>query len=42
MIIFTNNNSTKFCEITLHKNLLIKEKWFHFFCHTAYSAKIKN
>jgi len=32
MIIFINNKSTEFCQITLHilKDLFIKEKWFLF------------
>jgi len=37
MIIFINNKSTEFCQITLHilKDLFIKEKWFLFFCLTV-------
>jgi len=36
MTIFTNNKSTKFCQITLHiKNLFIKEKWFLFLPHNV-------
>jgi len=36
MIIFINNKSDKFCQITL----FIKEKWFLFFCLTVYICHV--
>ena len=37
MIIFTNDKSTKFCQITLHiKRFICKRKVVPFFCLTVY------
>jgi len=42
MILFINNNMTKFCQITLRvlKDLFIKEKWFPFLPHGVHSINI--